>query len=90
MSLVRIDSRWIISHLQVEAVVAICAESSTPHEVIPVQQTLAEIFVAEPIVRPSVNNASDFDCLDKELSDTTVQMIAHTAATGKTARWTPH
>ena len=31
--------------------VAVCAESATPHEVTFVQQTLAEIFVAEPIER---------------------------------------
>jgi hypothetical protein len=30
--------------------VAICTESATPHEVTLVQHTLAEIFVAEPLV----------------------------------------
>jgi hypothetical protein len=31
--------------------VAVCAESATPHEVTLVLETLAEIFVAEPIER---------------------------------------
>ena len=37
--------------------VAVCAESATPHEVTLVQQTLVEIFVAEPIERLIGDNA---------------------------------
>ena len=56
--------------------VAICAESATPHEVTLVQQTLAELFVAEPILRLIGDNAYDSDHLDRELAGTGVEMIA--------------
>jgi len=56
--------------------VAVCAESATPHEVTLVQQTLAEIFVPEPLERLIGDNAYDSDRLDEELSETGVEMIA--------------
>jgi len=56
--------------------VAICVESATPHEVTLVQQTLAEIFVAEPIERLIGDSAYDSDPLDQELAETGVEMIA--------------
>jgi len=56
--------------------VAICVESATPHEVTLVQQTLAEIFVAEPIERLIGDNAYDSDRLDQDLAVTDVEMIA--------------
>jgi transposase len=55
---------------------AVCAESATPHEVTLVQQTLAEIFVAEPVRRLIGDNAYDSDRLDEELAKTGVEMIA--------------
>jgi transposase len=56
--------------------VAVCTESATPHEVTLVQQTLAEIFVAEPIEHLIGDNAYDSDHLDQELAETGVEMIA--------------
>jgi transposase len=56
--------------------VAVCVESATPHEVTLVQQTLAEIFVAEPIQRLIGDNAYDSDQLDRDLAETGVEMIA--------------
>ncbi len=56
--------------------VAVCAESATPHEVKLVQQTLAEMFVAEPLQRLIGDKAYDSDRLDQELADTGVEMIA--------------
>jgi transposase len=56
--------------------VAVCAECATPHEVTLVQQTLAEIFVAEPIQRLIGDNAYDSDQLDRDLAETGVEMIA--------------
>ena len=56
--------------------VAVCAESATPHEVTLVQQTLAEIFVNEPVQRLIGDNAYDSDRLDGELAETRVEMIA--------------
>ena len=56
--------------------VAVCAESATPHEVTLVQQTLSELFIAEPIERLIGDNAYDSDRLDRELADTGVEMIA--------------
>ena len=41
-----------------------------------VQQTLAEIFVQEPVQRLIGDNAYDSDQLDRELSETGVEMIA--------------
>jgi hypothetical protein len=56
--------------------VAVSAESATPREVTLVQQTLAEIFVPEPLERLVADNAYDSDRLDEELSETGVEMIA--------------
>jgi transposase len=56
--------------------IAICAESATPHEVTLVQQTLAAVFVAEPIQRLIGDAAYDSDKLDRELAETGVEMIA--------------
>lgn len=56
--------------------VAVCAESATPHEVTLVQQTLAEIFVTEPIERLIGDNAYDSERLDRALAETGVEMIA--------------
>ena len=56
--------------------VAVCVESATPHEVTLVQQTLAEIFVAEPIERLIGDNAYDSERLDRDLAETGVEMIA--------------
>src|SRR5215472_8921251 len=56
--------------------VAVCTESATPHEVTLVHQTLAEIFVAEPIEHLVGDNAYDSDRLDQELAETRVEMIA--------------
>ena len=56
--------------------VSICTESATPHEVKLVQQTLAEIFVEEPIQRLIGDNAYDSDRLDRKLAETGVEMIA--------------
>ncbi len=56
--------------------ISICTESATPHEVKLVQQTLAEIFVEEPIRRLIGDNAYDSDRLDRELAETGVEMIA--------------
>ena len=39
--------------------VAVCTESATPHEVKLVMQTLAEIFVEEPVQRLIGDNAHD-------------------------------
>lgn len=50
--------------------VAVCAESATPHEVTLVLETLAEIFVGEPIERLVGDNAYDSDCLDHQLEET--------------------
>jgi IS5 family transposase len=56
--------------------VFICAQSATPHEVTLVQETLAEIFVNEPIERLIGDNAYDSDGLDQELAEHGVEMIA--------------
>jgi hypothetical protein len=56
--------------------VAVCAESATAHEVTLVQETLAELFVAEPIERLIGDNAYDSNCLDREPANTGVEMIA--------------
>ena len=40
------------------------------------QQTLAEIFVEEPVCRLIGDNAYDSDLLDRELAETGVEMIA--------------
>lgn len=56
--------------------IAVYAESATPHEVTLVQQTLPEMFVAEPIERLIGDNAYDSDRLDHDLADTRVEMIA--------------
>src|SRR5216684_3079792 len=56
--------------------VAVRVESATPREVTLVQDTLAEIFVAEPIERLIGDNAYDSDRLDRELAETGVEMIA--------------
>ena len=56
--------------------VGICTESATPHEVTLVQQTLAEIFVAEPLERLIGDNAYDSDRLDQDLAESGVEMIA--------------
>ena len=56
--------------------VAVCTESATPHEVTLVQQTLAEIFVAEPLERLIGDNAYDSDRLDQDLAESGVEMIA--------------
>ena len=56
--------------------VAVWTESATPHEVTLVQQTLAEVFVAEPIERLIGDNAYDSDRLDQDLAETGVEMIA--------------
>ena len=57
--------------------VAVCTESATPPEVTLVQQTLAEIFVAEPLERLIGDNAYDSDRLDKDLAESrVVEMIA--------------
>ena len=56
--------------------VAVCAESATSHEVTLVQQTLAEIVVAEPLRRLIGDNAYDLDRLDRELAETGVEMSA--------------
>jgi transposase len=56
--------------------VAVCTESATPHEVTLVQQTLADIFVAEPIERLIGDNAYDSDRLDHDLIESGVEMIA--------------
>ena len=56
--------------------VAVCTESATPHEVKLVQQTLAEIFVEEPVRRLIGDNAYDSDQLDRGLAETGVEMIA--------------
>jgi transposase len=47
-----------------------------PHEVTLVQQTLAEIFVREPVQRLIGDNAYDSDQLDRELCKTGVEVIA--------------
>src|SRR4029077_2233171 len=49
---------------------------ATPHEVTLVQQTLAEIFVAEPLERLIGDNAYDSDRLDQDLAESGVEMIA--------------
>jgi transposase len=41
-----------------------------------VQQTLAEIFVTEPVERLIGDNAYDSDQLDRDLAETGVEMIA--------------
>ena len=56
--------------------VTVCTESATPHEVKLVIQTLAEIFVEEPVQRLIGDNAYDSDQLDRELAETGVEMIA--------------
>ena len=56
--------------------IAVCTESATPHEVMLVQQTLAEIFVVEPVRRLIGDNDSDSDELDRELAESGVEMIA--------------
>lgn len=56
--------------------VTVCAGSATPHEVPLVEQTLAEIFVVEPVQRLMGDNAYDSDRLDRELAETGVEMIA--------------
>ena len=50
--------------------VTVCTESATPHEVKLVMQTLAEIFVEEPVQRLIGDNAYDSDQLDRELAET--------------------
>jgi len=56
--------------------IAVCTESATPHEVKLVQQTLAEIFVEEPVQRLIGDKAYDSDHLDRELGEIGVEMIA--------------
>ena len=56
--------------------ITVCTESATPHEVKLVMQTLAEIFVEEPVQRLIGDNAYDSDQLDRELAETGVEMIA--------------
>ncbi len=56
--------------------VTVCTESATPHEVKLVMQTLAQIFVEEPVQRLIGDNAYDSDQLDRELAETGVEMIA--------------
>lgn len=56
--------------------IAVCTESATPHEVTLVQQTLAQLFVPEPIGRLVGDSAYDSDKLDRELAETDVEMIA--------------
>ena len=56
--------------------ITVCTESATPHEVKLVMQTLAEIFVEEPVQRLIGDNAYDSDQLDRELAETGVVMIA--------------
>ena len=56
--------------------IGVCTESAPPHEVKLVQQTLAEIFVEEPVRRLIGDNAYDSDLLDRELAETGVEMIA--------------
>lgn len=48
-----------------------------------VQQTLAEIFVREPLVRLIGDNAYDSDRLDDELAESGVEMIAPHRCTRK-------
>jgi hypothetical protein len=48
--------------------IAVCTESATPYEVTLVQQTLAEIFVEEPVERLIGDNAYDSDQRDRELA----------------------
>jgi hypothetical protein len=50
--------------------VAVCVESATPHEITVVQQTLSDLFVAEPIEHLIGDNAYDSGRLDRELADT--------------------
>jgi hypothetical protein len=66
--------------------IAVCAESATPHEVTLVQQTLAEIFVAEPLSRLIGDSAYDSDRLDQELADSEVEMIAPPGAIERITR----
>jgi transposase len=49
---------------------------ATPHEVKLLQQTLAEIFVEEPVQRLIGDKAYDSDHLDRELAEIGVEMIA--------------
>jgi transposase len=56
--------------------IAVYAASATPHEVTLVCETLAQIFVAEPLERLIGDNAYDSDSLDRELAKTRVEMIA--------------
>ena len=56
--------------------ITVCTESATPHEVKLGMQTLAEIFVEEPVQRLIGDNAYDSDQLDRELAETGVEMIA--------------
>ena len=56
--------------------ITVCTESATPHEVKLVMQTLAEIFVEEPVQRLIGDNAYVSDQLDRELAETGVVMIA--------------
>ena len=56
--------------------ITVCTESATPHEVKLVMQTLAEIFVEEPVQGLIGDNAYDSDQLDRELAETGVEMIA--------------
>jgi transposase len=56
--------------------IAACTESATRREVKLVMQTLAEIFVEEPVQRLIGDNAYDSDQLDRELAETGVEMIA--------------
>ena len=56
--------------------IAVCPESATPHEVTLVEQTLAEIFVQEPVQRLIGDNAYDSDRLDAELKFYGIEVIA--------------
>jgi len=56
--------------------ITVCTDSATPHEVKLVMQTLAEIFVEEPVQRLIGDNAYDSDQFDQELAETGVEMIA--------------
>ena len=52
---------------------AVLIESATPHEATLVQDTLAEIFVDEPLERLIGDNAYDSDCLDRALAESGVE-----------------
>ena len=71
--------------------IAVSTESATPHEVKLVMQTLAEIFVEEPVQRLIGDNAYDSDQLDRALAKTGVEMIAphRSDRTNPTQGWQP-